>query len=241
MKKLFLFVIIIISIVACSSKVNSQSQLKPIESFKLSIKEPSGITVFDNHLYIVSDHNGTIYKTSLNGQILKKIKTNYSDLEGITVHPKTGNIVIVSESKRTLIELNSKGKLVRKTKINGKQKTHNNGLEGVCFDSNKNRIYVINEKAPMQLLELNLKGKLKNTYDLNFSKDISGICFDSKTNSLWIISDESQTIFNISKKGKLLKSYKIQIKKGEGITIYNDKIYVVSDSLNKLFIFDLPN
>lgn len=241
MKKLFLFVTITVGIISCLPKVNSQTQLKPIESFSISIKEPSGITVFDNHLYIVSDQNGVIYKTSLNGRILKKIKTVYSDLEGITANPLTKSFFIVNESKRSLIELDSKGKFIQKTKIKGKQKNKNSGLEGVCFDSNKNRIYIINEKSPSQLLELNLKGKLKNTYNLNFSKDISGIYFDSLTNSLWLISDESQTIFNISKKGKLLKSYNIDVEKGEGIAIYNDQIYVVSDSLNKLFIFEFPN
>jgi len=240
-KKLFLFVIIIASFVACSSKVKSQSKLKPTESFKLSIKEPSGIAVFDNHLFIVSDQNGTIYKTSLEGKILKKIKTNYSDLEAITINPITENFFIVNESKRSLIELDSKGKMIRKTKIKGKQKTKNNGLEGICFDTSKNKIYALNEKSPKQLLELNLKGEIKNKFELDFSKDVSGICFDAKTNSLWIISDESQTIFNISKKGKLLKSFTISVEKGEGIAIYNDKIYVVSDSLNKLFIFEFPN
>lgn len=241
MKKLFIFVIIVVGVISCLPKVNSQTQLKLINSFKLSIKEPSGITVFENHLFIVSDHNGTIYKTTFEGEIVKKIKTNYSDLEGITIHPETENIFVVSESKRILIELNSKGKLIQKTKIKGKQHHKNSGLEGVCFDFKKNRLFAINEKSPMQLFELNLSGKLLKTYDMDFSKDISGICFDEKTNSLWLISDESQTIINISKKGKLLKNYTIPVDKGEGIAIHKNKIYMVSDSSKELFVFDLPN
>jgi len=240
-KKLFLCVIITVGVISCLPKVNSQTQLKLINSFKLSIKEPSGIKVFENHLFIVSDHNGTIYKTTFEGEIVKKFKTNYSDLEGISLHPETGNIFVVSESKRILIELNSKGKLIHKTTIKGKQHHKNSGLEGICLDFKKKRLYAINEKSPIQLLELNLSGKLLKSYDIDFSKDISGISFDEKTNSLWLISDESQTILNISKKGKLLKSYTVPVDKGEGIVINKNKIYVVSDSLNKLFVFDLPN
>lgn len=240
MKKLFLFVVIALGIISCLPKANSQTPLKLIESFQLAIKEPSGITVFNNQLYIVSDNNGVIYKTNLEGEIVEKIKTDYSDLEGITINPETGNIFVVSESKRSLIELNSKGKLIRKTKVEGKQNYKNSGLEGVCFDASKNTIFTINEKSPKQLLKLNFKGEVENTYKLDYSKDVSGICYAEKSNSLWIISDESQTIINISKKGKLLKKYSIPVEKGEGIVIMKDKIYVVSDSLRKLFVFEFP-
>ena len=74
--------------------MTSQSDLKLIKTVKLTISEPSGITVFNNHLYIVSDENGTIYKTTLDGKVLQKIKTSYSDLEGITYNPFSENLIV---------------------------------------------------------------------------------------------------------------------------------------------------
>mgnify|MGYP000141076233 CR=1 FL=1 len=225
----------------CSPYINSQTSLKKINSFKLDIKEPSGITVYNDHLYIVCDHSGTIYKTTLSGEIKKKIKTDYLDLEGITIHPKTGNIIIVSESKRLLIELNSKGDLIRKTKVKGKQKHKNGGLEGLCFDVSTGFLYAVNEKSPKKLLKLTQQGELEETFKLDVSKDVSGIGVDEKTKSLWLISDESKAIINISKRGVFLKKYLIPVEKGEGIVMYDGKFYVVSDNTQELFVLELTN
>jgi len=238
-KKLFLFIVIVFGIISCLPKVNSQTKLNLIASFKLSIKEPSGITAFKNHLYIVSDQTGNIYKTNLKGKVLQKIKTNYSDVEGIAINPNKSQFLIVDEAKRTLITLNFDGSFVKKVKIKGKQDHHNSGLEGIAYNASKNKIYVLNEKSPKQLLEVNKKGEVLNKLKLDFSKDLSGLCFDEKTNTFWIVSDESKHIYNISKKGKLLKKYKIAVEKAEGIAVYKNRIYIVSDSMNKLFVFEI--
>lgn len=241
MKKGILFIVITSVLIACSSKVNLPSDLKLIKSIKLAIPEPSGITVFDKYLYIVSDHNGTIYKCSLNGETIERIRTKQSDLEGITIDPISKNIIVINEAKRSLIYFNFDGILIKKQKIKGKQKNPNSGLEGICFDTSKNNMYVLNEKAPKQLLKLDENGKIIAKNNLSFSKDVSGICYDKKTNSLWVISDESKAIYNITKKGELLKSYKIPVEKAEGIVIYKNRIYVVSDDLKTLYVFEIAN
>lgn len=224
---------------ACSSKATSQTELKLVATFNLKIPEPSGITIFKNHLYIVSDKNGTIYKCELNGGTIERIRTKQTDLEGITINPISKQFIIINEAKRSLIHSRFNGEIIDKQKIKGKQKKSNSGLEGICFDTSKNSIYALNEKAPKQLLKLNTEGKIISKTDLNFSNDVSGICYDETTNNLWVISDESKAIYQISKKGKLLKKYKTGIEKGEGIAVYKNKIYVVSDFLKTLYVFDI--
>lgn len=241
MKNYYFLVFLCFIFIGCLPKVNSQSDLKLASTIKLNISEPSGITAYKNHLYIVSDQTGSIYKTNLKGKVLQKIRTNYSDLEGIAINPDKSQFLIVNEAKRTLITLNFDGSLVKKVKIKGKQQHHNSGLEGIAYNASKNKIYVLNEKSPKQLLEVNKKGEVLNKLKLDFSKDLSGLCFDEKTNTFWIVSDESKHIFNISKKGKLLKKYKIAVEKAEGITVYKNHIYIVSDSLNKLFVFEMDD
>ena len=226
---------------ACSSKATSQTELKLVDTFELKIPEPSGITFFENNLYIVSDKNGTIYKCELNGETIERFRTKQTDLEGITINPISKQFIVINEAKRSLIHLNFDGTIVEKQKIKGKQKKSNSGLEGICFDTSKNNIYALNEKAPKQLLKLDTEGKIISKTDLNFSNDVSGICYDEKTNNLWVISDESKAIYQISKKGKLLKKYKTGIEKGEGIAVSKNKIYVVSDNLKTLYVFDIVN
>lgn len=240
MKTILILVFASLGMYSCTSRINSQNTLEPIKVVSLKISEPSGITSFNNNLYIVSDQNGTIYKTSLEGKILQKIKTKFTDLEGITFDKTNRNFWVVEESKRMLISLDSIGNFLQKIKVKGKQQDKNSGLEGICFVESKNSFIVINENKPNQLLELNLKGKITNKTDFNISNDMSGICFDNKSTTFWIVSDESQSIYNTTTKGELIKSYKIPVDKAEGIVIYNDNLYVVSDSQNKLYIFKKP-
>ncbi len=240
MKKIVFLLFIGIGFVSCLSKPSFKDTLKPIKIIKLNIPEPSGITAFKQNLYIVSDHNGSIYKTTLDGKILHKIDTKFNDLEGITIDETSLNFWIVDESKRQIIKLDSIGNFILKYKIKGKQKTKKGGLEGVCFVENEKCLYLLNEKSPSQLLQLNLNGEISNKFTLEIGKDISGICFDKISNSFWIVSDESQSINNVAKTGKLNKSYKIPVTKAEGIEIYNNKLYVVSDSESKLYVFKLP-
>ena len=224
---------------ACSPKAPSQTTLKLLHTVKLKIPEPSGIAVYKNYLYIVSDKNGAIYKCTLNGETIEKIRTKYSDLEGITIDPNSKQLIVINEVKRTLIYLNFNGTFIKEQKIKGKQKKSNSGLEGICFDTSKNSIYVLNEKSPKQLLKLNSKGEIIAKTNLNFSNDVSGICYDEKTNSFWVVSDEAKAIYQISKKGIVQKKHKTGIVKGEGIAIYNNQIYVVSDDLKTLYMFEI--
>jgi uncharacterized protein YjiK len=223
---------------ACTSKQN-KDYLKPVKIVKLNISEPSGITYFKHHLYIVSDQNGTVYKTSLDGKIQRKIKTKLSDLEGITVGNKANEFWLVNEGSRKLVRIDSLGNKIAKYKIKGKQKHKNSGLEGVCFDE-IGALYLVNEKSPKELLKLNLEGEIESAIELEFSKDISGVSFDKKSNSFWFVSDESKAIYNVNKRGELLNKYNIPVDKAEGITVVDDNLYIVSDSSNELYVFRLP-
>ncbi|PHS54067.1 MAG: hypothetical protein COB01_02680 [Lutibacter sp.] len=239
MKKVGFLVFLAVVLISCSSKNSSENKLELIKTIRLTIPEPSGITSFNGKLFIVSDRNGVIYQTSFEGKILHKIKTNFDDLEGITIDENSKNILVVSEEDRALIVLDSLGNFIRKIKIKGKQKYHNGGLEGICFY--EDALCIINEKSPKQLLLLNVEGEILDKIKLDYSKDISGICFDQSSNSFWIVSDESALILNINKKGEFIKSFKIPVAKAEGIVINNNNLFIISDSSNSLSIFKIPN
>jgi uncharacterized protein YjiK len=224
-------------LIGCYSNSTSQSVIKPQKVYRLNIQEPSGITFYNNNLYIVSDYNGMVYKTDLNGKIIAKIQTPTTDNEGVCFN-KNGNLVVVNETKRKMVEVNFLGEELNKFKIKGKQKHKNSGLEGICFYTSENDYFIVNEKSPKQLLRVSATGNIKEEISLKFSDDLSGICFDENTNSLWIVSDESQLLMNISLKGKLIKNYRIPVLKAEGVIIVKNKIFVVSDAEEKLYVFD---
>lgn len=237
MKNPLFLVVLASSIYSCN--LVSQKNLIILDEVKLNIQEPSGLAYYKNHLYIASDYNGLVYKTSLKGEINKKIPTDFTDLEGVAVNEK-GNLFVVNENKRTFVKLKSSGETDKKYKIKGRQKRNNSGLEGVCYSEQEDCFYLVNESSPREVLKISKKGKEKDSFKVDFANDLSGICLDNETNNLWLVSDESQSIYKISINGKLIKSYPIPVHKAEGIVIHNNKIYIVSDSENKLFVFKKP-
>lgn len=76
---------------------------------------------------------------------------------------------------------------------------------------------------------------------LKFAKDYSGLFYDEIKNHLWILSDENRLLAECNLKGQVLRKYKIKTPNPEGVSIdfANNKIYIVSDSEEKLYVFKI--
>lgn len=218
-------------------------ELKLIKSIQLSISETSGLTSKNNSLFTVGDESKKVFELSFEGELLKTYPIGVSGFEGITFDDDKNLFYLVNEDKRKLYEFSLEAGVLNSIKIKGKQKNGSNkGLEGVCYQSEEKRLYLVNEAGPKQLLKISSKNKkVTKTYDLKFGDDISGICYDKKRNVFWVLSDESKAVYKTSLSGKLLKKYSIPVTKPEGITLNSecDKLYVVSDATSELFVFEL--
>lgn len=76
--------------------------------------------------------------------------------------------------------------------------------------------------------------------EINYSTDISDIFYDQTDSSLWIVSDESKRILKLTLALHLISEWSIPVVQGEGITIVQDKIFIVSDPESKMYVFQKP-
>lgn len=216
--------------------------LEPIAEIDLSsfLSEPSGIVYnsANNSFYVVSDTFAAVFEIDINGNLLGSIHVNANDLEGITLSKNLDTIYVVEESDNLITSF-----LLNGTKINSFSMDVSmnsiNGLEGIAIDLN-NFIYILNEKLPRYLVKLQNEVEISRT-EITAADDLSDICYDSALDCLWIISDESKKIMKVTKSGSLISEWQIPFSKGEGITLVDDKIYVVRDSDAKMFIFNKPS
>jgi uncharacterized protein YjiK len=249
MKKSILIVLLIVLIsviIYCNlfnnNKNSDSSTLTHIEVFDVKVPEPSGLC-FDNTtntVWTVSDENSTIYSLDLEGNILNTIKVDGNDLEGISF-VNDSILVTILEQDRVVVLLDRSGKEIKRFKIdiNGKK---NQGLEGVTFNTFDSTLYIVSEKKPGILLKIDLTGKILSKTKLTFASDYSGLHYSENDSILYIISDEDKAIFKCSLDGTVLDKYKVKIKQIEGIAIdtENSIMYLVSDPLEKLYVFNLP-
>lgn len=76
--------------------------------------------------------------------------------------------------------------------------------------------------------------------ELKYTSDISDVYFEAPSSSFWIVSDELKKILKLSYNSNLISEWMIPVQQGEGVTIVNDKIYIVSDIESKLYVFQKP-
>ncbi|MBD3170297.1 MAG: hypothetical protein GF307_12500, partial [candidate division Zixibacteria bacterium] len=176
--------------------------LKLENEFILAVPEPSGLAldIEDGYLWTVSDETNRVYRLTTTGQITDSLSYRGADLEGVTVSTRDSTIWIVEERSREIVHLdrsgNELGRISLDTESNG-----NNGLEGISFDPGTGRFFIVNEKEPRLLIELDEQLSVIGQYALNFSADVSGLCYDVSNNCLWIVSDQSRLLAKCRRDG----------------------------------------
>lgn len=211
-----------------------------LESYKLSINEPSGLSYSADKesLYIVSDR-GMIYEISLTGNIIKEFSFTGDDFEGVTVDPLTSDIYVCEEGKGKIIKLDKNGTYQSSYDI--LNNPGNTGLEGLAYNTELDEFYLLKEKKQGLLIKYSIENDLKLLINLNFSTDYSGIFYNNASNKIWIVSEESRTLTQCTLNGVKIKSYDLPISGVEGIVVNDEETiaYVVSDPNNKLYQLDL--
>lgn len=214
--------------------------LQPLSVFNLNISEPSGIAYNskNNTLMIVSDGSSDIFETDFTGKILRTISISSSDIEGITLSKNCDTIFVVEETNKLVASYSESGLRLSAFSVNVAADPKH-ALEGIAKNHSNGNLIVLNEKLPCMLLGFDGIIEIWRK-EINYSNDISDVFYDEQSNSFWIVSDESQKIMKLSYDTSLISEWKIYVQQAEGITIVNDKIYIVSDYERRLYVFQKP-
>ena len=218
-----------------------ENSLELIESYKIDVVEPSGLTIDETGtvLYTVSDNTGNIYKLSTKGVLLETYNYNGDDLEGVSVFTEN-KLLLAEERTKQIVEYDLSTGITSKHIINYENKFENNGIEGIAYKENDGSIFILNEMNPGKLIRLRADYTIIVEYDLSFASDYSGIFYDLALNNLWILSDQNNSLNRCTLQGVLIEKYPIRVTQAEGVAITNDKIYIVSDAESKLYVYKKP-
>jgi len=185
----------------------------------------------------VSDQNSTVYEMDFTGHILKSMVIPSTDMEGIALSANCDTMYIAEETNEIISIYSINGTKLSSFSANVATVVKH-GPEGVTVDKN-NHVFVLNEKLPMMILEYN-QGREVWRKEINYTTDCSDIFYEYSTDCFWIVSDESQKVIKLTRGGDLLGSWWIPFTKGEGLTIVQEKIYIVNDADNKMYVFEKP-
>lgn len=208
-------------------------------------------------LFAVTNNPEQLFEISLDGRILRTIPLHgFEDTEDVT-YLGNGQLAILEERRRTIViidlPLDTNSLTLahqRQLRMPG-EGTENNGFEGLTINPLTKQLYIVNEKNPRQLWQVD--GFVDNTGSISISNpvdleqktygntDLSGVFFDTHSDNLLLLSHESKQLTSINMLGQV--SSQLRLKRGyagltediaqpEGITI---------DSHNTLHILGEPN
>lgn len=207
-------------------------------TLNIKVPEASGLAMYNDTLYTISDRNGDIYRFTLDGERIDRLKTKTEDVEGITV--VDNEIYLADEAKKAIHHYDMAGDRVSTINIQElKLYDPSSGLEGLHYDKYTDQFLLINEKNSGQLLQYDREWNLINQTYLGSYPDYAGIT--STKDHIWIVSDEGSGIAQYDRDMKLVTLYDIPVDSPEGI-VYDearDLIYIVSDSAGEMYIFEI--
>ncbi len=211
----------------------------------VAVIEPSGLTLDlrGGHLWTVSDKTNRVYKLDFEGVVLDSLAYVGKDLEGVVQDATDGSFWVVEERLRQVVHLDARGRELARVRIPVKAKKKNNGLEGICVLPGTGRLFVVNQKSPGLLLELDRKLSVQKSSKLTFAENYSGVTCDPSRASLWIVSAGSRSVVRCDLSGAPLQHFRHEVPKAEGIAIdpVRRLLFLISDSKAALFTFDLPD
>ena len=242
-------IVLFLSLSFSHYKCNINRQESPIHTnlvlqkmTPIKVPEPSGLAMsFDcNYLWTISDEDSKVYKIDKQGKVIRFFTVNGEDLEGITVIDST-RLAVILERSREVVVIDTLGKELKRKRFDLKGKL-NEGLEGICFDTNKKDFYFVNEKLPGLLIKTDSNFAEIFKKELKIAKDYSDISFAEDDSTLWLLSDESKKIIQTDLSGKKIIEYSINVEQPEGLAVdyKNKKVFVVCDKKEELYEFNLP-
>ena len=196
---------------------------KSVVSRKDGLKEPSGLglSADGKHFWTVADNASRVFRIGLDGKLDRAatIKIELSGPEGITEDAARNRLIVVSENKSEIIQINLRNGAAQRfvlRRLRGYAKKGllfsrwglNNGIEGVTVEPTTGAVFLLKEKSPRLILELlpdltQIRSSLQLTAEMGFVDDrvnddrldVSGVAYDSQRRAFWIVSDTAKRLF----------------------------------------------
>lgn len=209
-----------------------------------------------DELFIAINSPECVQVYDLDGNYKKKISfLNFSDTEAIcardlasnkfaVVEERIGRLVVVTIASNTL----SVNRLSSETLDLGLGYLGNDGLEGISWDSARNRFYVAEEFDPMRIYSVSgTVGDVTTSTQIDADTAFAGVCsdlsdlyYDEYSDHLFVLSDESNCVIECELDGTIIGVLPVKGGQPEGLAISADaeKMYIISEP-NDMYRYNL--
>jgi uncharacterized protein YjiK len=227
---------------------------------QIGFNEPSGIVYHAERgtLFVVGDE-GDLCEIKTDGTPVRQAHIRDGDFEGVTYDPATGLLYIAVEGEERILEVDPGSFEVRREfslprEFEGRAllKSGGQGIEAITFVSDPEHteggtFYVANQgfalapgDDPSVIVEVELglgtgegqalEGKITRALHVGVI-DIAGLHYDGASGHLYFVSDTTNTLFELTRGGELIRSWALPGDNQEGLAIDQEGfVYIAQDS-----------
>lgn len=216
----------------------ARPKLKLRDDDKLHVDEPSDVAFANGKLYTVSDRHSKIYEISKDGDVGDELDVAAQDLEALAVDGD-GHFAIADESDTKVWFVDKDGERTHAFDIDDVE-DGNSGIEGLAFDD-AGHLYVAKEKDPARIYELDDKGHEVARKKIELADDLSALAWNPRDGHLYALSDNERSLYRLDKDFDADAAWRLPVANPEGIAFDGKTLYVVSDSEQRIYEFELDS
>lgn len=213
-------------------------QIKPYETHRLSLNEPSEICYAGQDKFIVLANKGFVYETNRAGKVIRKSKDTGLDIEGACI--ANDKLYVSDESLRLVMIYNLGDLSLMETKQLNYLGPRNLGFEAITFNPESETFLLATEKNPQVFAEYTKDFQPIRQFSLEGIREVSALTFHN--GFLYVLSDEENSVFKINLQSKsVMQRWTLPLINPEGICFTpSGDMVIVSDDMGKLFCFKNP-
>lgn len=205
------------------------------EVYEVDVEEISGLCLdADKSALISCGDQGLVKRISFEGET-SEILVYPADMEGLTLHPTTGDLYLAIEGRQEVARLTAPAYDTYETvfkvqeAIDGNYR--NGGLEAVEYF--KDDMLFVGSQNEANLWQYKVDGNLVSKISLSdFATEIAGLCYEPEADLLWVTDSNQAKIFLCTTEGVLLETYDVPfIENLESICVDRERscVWVASD------------
>jgi uncharacterized protein YjiK len=216
----------------------ARPKLKLREDHKLHVDEPSDLAFAHGKLYTVSDRHSKIYEISNDGDVEDELDVAARDLEALAVDGN-GRFAIADESDTKVWFVDKDGERTHAFEVDDVD-DGSSGIEGLAFDDD-GHLYIAKEKDPARIYELDKDGHEVARKKIELADDLSALAWNPRDGHLYALSDIERSLFRLDKDFDADAAWRLPVEHPEGIAFDGKSLYVVSDSEERIYEFELAD
>ena len=231
----FSFILLASLLASCTKSDNNLPVMRGYQVFDVDVEEISGLCLnADKNALISCGDQGVVKQLSFEGES-SDILVYPADMEGVAIHPKTGDLYLAIEGSQEVARLAAPAYNAYESLFKVQEAIDNDyrngGLEGVEYY--KDDILFVGSQVEANLWQYRTDGTLLSKISLSaFATEIAGLCYEPEEDLLWVTDSRQARIFLCRTDGTLLATYHVPfVDNLESICVDRERgcVWVASD------------